>query len=576
MTFGFDSFNDIRFANNHQSGSDYRIISTAPAIVRGTGENAVVFPAIPTGTSNTAGPLIQWSPIPLDSQGSNFRTYSLFYNDSWRFNDHLTANLGVRWDKNHGEDQQGNLVAQDSAISPRVGAIYDLKGDGSWTVSGSVAQYTAALSNSVGDSASAGGNPQYFWFVYRGPAINPDPNAAVLTSTPDALRQLFAWFSANGGPNLPFQQNPIVPGVSPQIHGDLKSPNTLEYAVGLSRHHGNRAAMRLDYVYRDYRDLYVERRDRTTGTTSTTVFGRTFPLDLGVVENTNDLVRTYSGLTGQATYRLDARTDVGGTYTLSYSKGNFNGENTGSGPVTSDFLIYPEYRQASWNYPEGYLQIDQRHRAHLWLNYGVPRVSGLTVSFLETLESGTPFGANNITNSAAAANGVDPSPYVTNPGYITPPTGAIINYYFTANCANVPSRLADVGITCDGGQRDAFRLAGQKRTDLALNYTRPVAVGRHSLSLFFQAQIINLFNQFQFCGCGGTVFVNGGNVQQTRINQTIRTNVSNPATYATFNPFTTTPVQGVNWDYAPTFGTALNRFAYTTPRQFRATFGVRF
>jgi len=42
-------------------------------------------------------------------------------------------------------------------------------------------------------------------------------------------------------------------------------------------------------------------------------------------------------------------------------------------------------------------------------------------------------------------------------------------------------------------------------------------------------------------------------VTQTRIDQTVRTNVSNPATYASFNPFTTTPVQGVNWDYAPTF-----------------------
>jgi hypothetical protein len=72
------------------------------------------------------------------------------------------------------------------------------------------------------------------------------------------------------------------------------------------------------------------------------------------------------------------------------------------------------------------------------------------------------------------------------------------------------------------------------------------------------------------------VFVNGGSVTQTRIDQTVRTNASHPSVYSPFNPFTTTPVQGVNWDYAPTFGTPLNRFAYTTPRQFRITFGVRF
>ena len=65
-------------------------------------------------------------------------------------------------------------------------------------------------------------------------------------------------------------------------------------------------------------------------------------------------------------------------------------------------------------------------------------------------------------------------------------------------------------------------------------------------------------------------------VTQTRIEQTVRTSVSHPALYTSFNPFTTTPVQGVNWDYAPTFGTALNRLAFTSPRMFRISFGVRF
>src|SRR6185503_5190622 len=117
----------------------------------------------------------------------------------------------------------------------------------------------------------------------------------------------------------------------------------------------------------------------------------------------------------------------------------------------------------------------------LWFNYGVRQVPGLTVSILETLESGTPFGPNNVNN--ASSNGVDPRPFVTNPGYVNPPTGTQINYFFTADCSNVPARLADVGIDCVGGQRDAFRMAGQKRTVLGLNYSRPIGVGGHQLSL---------------------------------------------------------------------------------------------
>jgi hypothetical protein len=61
-----------------------------------------------------------------------------------------------------------------------------------------------------------------------------------------------------------------------------------------------------------------------------------------------------------------------------------------------------------------------------------------------------------------------------------------------------------------------------------------------------------------------------------RIDQTVRTSVTTPASYLTFNPFTTTPVRGVNWDVAPTFGTPLNRMAYTSPRALRVSFGVRF
>ena len=225
--------------------------------------------------------------------------------------------------------------------------------------------------------------------------------------------------------------------------------------------------------------------------------------------------------------------------------------------------------------PEGDLQVDQRHRARLWVNYGVPRVTGLTLSLMETLESGTPFGPNNI-NNTPNYNGVDPRPYVVNPGYLTPPDGTSTNYFYTVDCANVPAAVTSGGIGCtSGNQRDGFRLVGQKRLDLSANYSRRVGRGR-GVELFVKGTIINLFDQSQLCGCGGSIFENGGSVWQTRIDQTVRTAVSHPALYQPFNPFTQTPVQGVNWNYGPNFGTPLNRFAYTTPRTFNMTFGVRF
>jgi len=534
MVFGYDLFNDKRFANNHQSGSDYRIFATTSYIV---GQDV-----IPEFRGDDGTTIIQWNPIPVGSQGTNFRTHSLFYNDNWRVGSHLTANLGLRWDRNNGADSAGRLVAKDSAFSPRVGLVWDPIGDQKWSVTASFAKYVSAIANSIADSSSPAGNPQNFQFIYRGANINA---AGPTVSTPDAIRAVFAWFNANGGANLPLNGAPTIPGLTPVIQGSLASPNNLEFAAGVNRQLGSKAAVRADYVYRDFRDLYVSVLNTSTGKV-TDQFGKTY--DLALVENSNDLSRRSSGLTALATYRFNPTFDIGGTYTLARAWGNVEGENVNSGPITTTAFAYPEYKQAAWNYPVGDVSIDQRHRARLWINYGLPWVNGLTLSALQALESGVPYGA---------VGPIATQPYVTNPGYSTPPGntgGSAVSYFFTP--------------------RDAYRTEGQVRTDFAANYAHQVK-GAGNLQVFGQLQVLNVFNQFQLCGCGGTVFANGGTVTQTRIDQTVLT-ASNSAAYQRFNPFTTTPVQGTNWALGPNFGQALNRFAYTSPRQVRVSFGIRF
>jgi hypothetical protein len=96
-----------------------------------------------------------------------------------------------------------------------------------------------------------------------------------------------------------------------------------------------------------------------------------------------------------------------------------------------------------------------------------------------------------------------------------------------------------------------------------------------SADVFFHAEVLNVFNQYQLCGCGGSVFFNGGASDMRTINNGVLT-AANSGTMQPFNPFTTTPVQGVHWNLNPTFGTAASRFAYTSPRTFRFNLGVRF
>ena len=136
MVFGYDTYNDIRKANNHQSGSDFRIL------VRNTVINGKTPVPQVYGTDTT---FIQWNPIFVSSLGTSFKTDSLFYNDKWRLNDHASFNLGVRYDKNDGSNSQGQKVAKDSRVSPRLAAAYDLKGDGDWVASANFSQYVTAI-----------------------------------------------------------------------------------------------------------------------------------------------------------------------------------------------------------------------------------------------------------------------------------------------------------------------------------------------------------------------------------------------------------------------------------------------
>ena len=183
-------------------------------------------------------------------------------------------------------------------MSPRVGVVWDPKGDGNWSVTASFARYVAAVANSIADRArrppatprrSSGRTP--------GPADQPDATRRRSSTTQTAIQQVFNWCQRDAT-GFCTVAAPIVRQLGAwRVRQDSErpdSPNVREYAFGVSRQLSNRAAVRADYSYRDYRDFYSQRIDTTTGT-ATDSLGN--PTDLAIVENTNDLKRRYSGLT---------------------------------------------------------------------------------------------------------------------------------------------------------------------------------------------------------------------------------------------------------------------------------------
>ena len=136
---------------------------------------------------------------------------------------------------------------------------------------------------------------------------------------------------------------------------------------------------------------------------------------------------------------------------------------------------------------------------------------------------------------------------MANPGYAMPP--AQIEYFFTA--------------------RDAFR------TEATYSH-RPLgellAIGLRGSrpELFFHGEVLNVFNQFQLCGCGETVFNNGGVTNLTTIGQSVASARRRSI------PTRRSRSKGSTGIRTRTSGQPLNTFAFTTPRLFRFSVGVRF
>lgn len=528
LVFGYDYFNDMRQADNFQTPSNFRIWNYNDPLWGPDGRFYPVF---------TGGEEIDYWPIFVRSQGTSFKTKSIFINDTWRVNDKLTLSIGARYDKNDGTDGAGQVVADDSRISPRLGATYSLKG-GEYLFHASFGRYVTALANSVADSAG-GGTPSYFGYEYQGPPINVDGdgNPVPMYDTREALALLFAWFDSVGGlanTDL-WYANPAIRGVNLLV-SDLKSPYVDEISVGFTKRFGSKGLFRADYVRREFGDFYATQRDLSTGRVTATVdlvpgVSITQPFDLGIVVNDNSVLRReYDGLHTMAQYRLTDRLTIGGTWTWSHARGNFNGETAGAGPVSSGHLNYPEYQEVRWALPTGSLAIDQRHRIRAWGVYEIisARRHSLSASILQNFNSGSPYGA---------FGDVPVVLYVDNPGYLTPPTWQ--PYYFE--------------------NRDAYTTDDVYSTDISFNYAFKFDVAGSRAELFIQPEVLNVFNHARAVG----------------VDTTIRT-WRQDRTLQRFDPFTETPVEGVHWYKGPNFGKPTTEAHYQNPRTFRVSFGLRF
>jgi hypothetical protein len=158
----------------------------------------------------------------------------MYGSDEWRLNKRLTANVGLRWERHvNWVPAQSHAAGQFSPaadfsridagtwhdLAPRVGAAYDLSGDGKTVVKATFGRYYQVIDIDFANSLNRNTITTTTWLwhdlnkdgLYESGEVNLDPNGADFVSV------------AGGNVNLPASDNV------------LKMPYTNEYSASVER-----------------------------------------------------------------------------------------------------------------------------------------------------------------------------------------------------------------------------------------------------------------------------------------------------------------------------------------------------
>jgi len=536
---GYEEFHQLRADNNFQSGSDFWIHGH---IIQDPNDKTKLY----FGIDQSDG-AIEWDPVPALSKTSDFAVRSMFINDKWELGQHWSFNVGARYDKSFGKNQAGVTTVDDSAISPRLAATFDVGGNGRHRFSATYGRYVAKVEQGPADLTAPAGRYSYYLFDYPGEPINPIGTPInQLIPTEQVIAMIFAAFNAAGGTNNRDLLSDIsIPGATSRFDESLNSPYMDEMSFGYAMTFGDRGYVRADYIDRTWDAFYSIRRTLDTGKAldPTGSF-----VDQGVIENSRGgLSRDYQAVQLQGSWRPMQRLSVGGNYTWSKLRGNVEGESSGGATILTENPDRPQYTGFDAFNPVGALLPDMRHRANIWVGLDIPTGFGdFNLSLLERYHSALSYSARGtIDVRAGGAPPARPANGVVNPGYVTVPSN--VGYTF--------------------GERGEYRVDDISSTDFAINYVLPFG-GRYRV--FLETDIFNIFNEQ---GIEDPDFVD--KTVQTHRQTTTRCN--NNTRCQPFNPNAgDEPVEGVHWVKGAVFGEPISAEAYQLPRTYRFSLGLRF
>ena len=376
LKFGFEDFTSFRTGGNSQTPTDWVMSADVVRDANGDplldGNNKLTPDWIP-GASGA------WRWLANRNARVDIQTQSLYINDRWQLNDKWSFNIGFRYEEVTGESDAGIVTADTDAFVPRLGASYDVRGDGKYRIDATYASYAGKYSESQFASNTDVGNPPGLLYFYIGPP-GQGYDFAPAYDFNNTLGFNYIIVSACDGTQNVF----VDPGLS--------SPTVDEITLSAGMELKRGGFLKMVYTDREYNDFVEDFVDQSTGTTDVFVEGVSAgTFSNTVFRNSSFSQREYRALQLIGRYRLSDNWTLDGNWTHQLAnEGNFEGEATNQPGISSDFGNYPEIRSTFQHYPIGTLNDFAENKIRVWTNYnlGLGRAGNLNLGLLMNHDSG--------------------------------------------------------------------------------------------------------------------------------------------------------------------------------------------
>ena len=446
--FGYEDFSSFRTGGNSQTPTDWVISADVVTDANGdpilTANNEVT----PTWQAGSSG---AWNWRGNRDAEIELNTKSFYVNDRWQLNDNWSFNIGFRYEDVQGQSDAGVVTVDSDAIVPRLGASYDVRGDGKYRFDVTYAQYAGKYSESQFASNTDVGNPPGLLYIYTGPsgvgynfAPAYDLSNYVVVSADDGTQNIF-------------------------VSDDINSPVVDEFTFGAGMELDRGGFLKFVYTSREYNDFVEDFTTTATGTTQVRVDGNlagTFSNQL--IQNSDLPTREYEAIQLIGRYRLSDNWTLDGNYTHQLTNdGNFEGEGVNTPGISSVIGDYPEILNPTQHFPTGKLNDFAEHKLRVWTNYNlsVGRAGQLNFGLLMNFDSGFIFSNVDTFSGVTATQ----QAILDSLGYVDAPSSQDLFF----------------------GQRGAVEFDDALTFDLAVNYQLPIW---KDLDLWVKADIINLFD----------------------------------------------------------------------------------